>query len=167
MEKTAGKQELYGSAYLQERHHRFPALSQRREEEEGSADSRLARGGRAVRTGFRRSVSTKGATLKYRPPYHPSSSSSLVIDSFATRSILQTGRIWGGGRQGRRGRKASPLVGLIQSPIPSRLGTCLSVHEDDSAASPGDFVPRSTFHSRDPNSEIILRLLAAWSERQQ
>lgn len=159
MEKTPGKQELYGRAYLPERHHRFPALSQRREEEEESADSRLAGGGRAVRTWLRRTVSTEGATLKYRPPPPPPPPSSLTA--------LRPGQSVRQGGSGEEGDKAgederrSPLPGLIQSPIPSRLRSCLFIHEDDSAASPGVFVPWSTFDSTDPNSEIILRLLAA------
>lgn len=51
----------------------------------------------------------------------PSSSSSLVTDSFATRSIRQTGRIWAGGRQGRRRPKAitsdqfDPIANLEQA----------------------------------------------------
>lgn len=72
---------------------------------EESADSRLAGGGRAVRTGSEDPFRTKGATLKYRPTLPRRL--LLVIDSFATRSVRQTGRIWGGGRLGSsRGRRA-------------------------------------------------------------
>lgn len=93
------------------------------------------------------------------PPLPPPSSLTALRPG---QSVRQGGSGEESDKAGEDERR-SPLAGLIQSPIPSRLGTCLSIHEDDSAASPGDFVPRSTFDSRDPNSEVILRLLVACS----
>lgn len=100
--------------------------------------------------------------LKYRPP--PAPPPPPPPSSLTALRPGQSVRQGGSGEEGAKAgedERRSPLAGLIQSPIPSRLGTCLSVHEDDTVASPGDFGPRITFDSRDPNSEIILRLLAS------
>ena len=139
------------------------AIAADRGAEEESADSRLAGGGRAARTLLRRSISYLKIPTP-TPPFPPlpflssppstntttsSSSSSLVIDSFATRSIRQTGRIWGGGRQGRRGRKAitsgrfDPIANTEQAgDLPLRTWG------RHSGSTGGIFSPRSTFGSR-------------------
>ncbi|KAK2892127.1 hypothetical protein Q8A73_017792 [Channa argus] len=94
------------------------------QEEEESADSRLAGGGRAVRTGSQDPSLPRGGSGEE------------------------------GDKAGEDERRSS-LAGLFQSPIPCRLGTCLSVNEDDNAALPGDFVPRSTWWVEEKHSPVL------------
>lgn len=81
--------------------------------------------------------------LKYRPPPLPPPPPPPLPPSSLT--ALRPGQSVRQGGSGEEGAKAgederrSPLAGLIQSPIPSRLGTCLSVHEDDTVAPPRGF----------------------------
>lgn len=89
---------------IRERHQRKPALQRRTQGGRRRADSRRAGGGRAA-DGLRRSISylkipTPPSTSTSTTPSSP----SLVTDSSATRSIRQTGRIWGGGRPRRSGK---------------------------------------------------------------
>lgn len=68
VEKTAGKEELHGRDYLQDRHHRFSCAIAAERGGGGERWFTACRRRESRADGLRRSISTKGATLKYRPP---------------------------------------------------------------------------------------------------
>lgn len=126
MWRRAGTRELYSSAWLHlhesdiadflryrsgERRRRR-ALIHGLQEEESRAD------------GLRGSIRTKGATLKYKTPSLPHTPPPLPPSSLTALRPGQSVRQGGSGEEGAKAaedEERSPLAGLIQSPIPSRL----------------------------------------------
>lgn len=78
-----------------------------------------------------------GCNLKILTPPPPPPPLSLT----ALRPVRQGGSGQEGAKAGEHQRR-SPLDGLIQLPIASKLETCLSAHEDETAASPGGILVR-------------------------